>query len=163
MKHAPEVESNGRIINKFKLKTILAPIDFSDEAMFAFRYATRLAEEVGGKVIALNVVENPIAYPSFGPGDRETSASKAQQRLYQACQTDAANPDDVETLVRLAVGPVAEEIVMAARDVAADLIVVPAHHRGVFGQNLFATTVEKIGRHAPCPVLMVPVDHSHSF
>jgi len=52
---------------------------------------------------------------------------------------------------------VAEEIVLAARDVMADLIVLPAHHRALLGHTLFANTADKIARHAPCPVLMVPV------
>jgi nucleotide-binding universal stress UspA family protein len=160
MKHAPFAESNDRDLadNKsFRIKTILAPIDFSEHSMFAFRYATHLAEKIGGKVIVLNVVENPLVYPSYGPGEQEKVAAKAQQRLYKACQSDAVNPDDVETLVRLAVEPVPEEIVLAARDVAADLIVVPAHHRTIFGHALFSTTVDKVERHAPCPVLVVPV------
>lgn len=124
--------------------------------MFAFRYATHLAEKMGGKVIVLHVVENPLVYPSFGPGEQEKFASEAQQKLYHACQTHALNPDDVETLVRLAGESVWEEIILAARDVKADLIVVPAHHH-LFGHALFASTVDKIERHAHCPVLTIPI------
>jgi nucleotide-binding universal stress UspA family protein len=161
MKNAPSAESNGKTAThdeSFRLKTILAPVDFSENAMCAFRYATRLAEKTGGKVIVLNVVENPLVYPAFASEDQEKIANEAQHRLYQTCQADPANSEDVETMVRIGVESVAEEIVMAARDVGADLIVLPARHRALLGHTLFANTADKIARHAPCPVLMVPVD-----
>ena len=163
MKNAPPAESNGKTAAhdaSFRLNTILTPVDFSRNAMFAFRYATRLAEKTGGKVIVLNVVENPLVYPAFASGDQEAIANEAQHRLYQACQADSANSEDVETMVRIGVESVAEEIVLAARDVMADLIVLPAHHRALLGHTLFANTADKIARHAPCPVLMIPVPPS---
>jgi len=130
-------------------------MDFSENALSAFRYARRLAANTGGKVIALNVVENPLVYPAFSPGDQERIASEAQRRLYEACQANAAN---AETMIRIGVDSVAEEIVLAARDVGADLIVLAARHRALLGRTFFADTVDKIARHAPCPVLMIPVD-----
>jgi nucleotide-binding universal stress UspA family protein len=154
------VDSNGRTAvedESIRLRTILAPIDFSDEAMFAFRHASRLAEEVGGKVIALNVVESPNIYPAYEREEEEKLEGEAQHKLDQMCQTEAINPDKVETMVRLAAESVSEEILAAARDVAADLIVVPVSHLAVFRHALFGHTVDKIVRHAPCPVLMVPV------
>jgi nucleotide-binding universal stress UspA family protein len=163
MKHASLVEFNRDTAtheDSCELKTILAPIDFSSNSMLAFRYANRLAEKVGAKVIALNVVANPLVYPAFAPGDQELLAHEAQQRLYQACQANAIKPEDVETMVRMGVESIAEEIALAARDVAADLIVIPAHHRPLFGHTLLPNTADRIVRHAPCPVLMVPVPPS---
>jgi len=161
MNHASPVKSNGKTVahdESFRLKTILAPMDFSENALAAFRYARRLAANIGGKVIALNVVENPLVYPAFSPGDQERIASEAQRRLYEACQANPANADNAETMVRIGVDSVAEEIVLAARDVGADLIVLAACHRALLGRTFFADTVDKIARHAPCPVLMIPVD-----
>jgi nucleotide-binding universal stress UspA family protein len=159
MKNAPSAELNGKMAARdgsFRMKTILVPVDFSKDAMRAFRYATQLAEKTGGKVIALNVVENPLVYPAFASGDQEKIANDAQYKLYQACRADTANSEDVETMVRIGVESIPEEIVVAARDVMADLIVLSAHHRALLGHTLFANTADKIARRAPCPVLMVP-------
>jgi nucleotide-binding universal stress UspA family protein len=163
MKDTPTVESNGRTAaddESIRLKTILVPVDFSEQAKFALRYATRLAEKMGGKVIVLHVMESPLGYYGYEPGVAEALTNQAQHSLDQACQTDAIKLEHVETMVRLAVESVAKEIVLAAREVAADLIVVPANHRGGFTHDLFAHTADKIGHHAPCPVLMVPVPAS---
>src|SRR5271166_5934349 len=65
MKQLASLETNGKAARNgesFQLKTILVPIDFSADSMFAFRYASRLAELAGAKVIALNVVVNPVVY-----------------------------------------------------------------------------------------------------
>jgi nucleotide-binding universal stress UspA family protein len=159
MNNAPSVKSKAtRKDESFRLKTILAPVDFSEDAMRAFRYAAHLAETSGGKVIVLNVVENPLVYPAFSAGDQERIAGETQRKLYQACQAEPAISDEVETMVRIGVESVAEEIALAARDVAADLIVLPARHRASLGRAFFANTGDKIARHAPCPVLRVPVD-----
>ena len=161
MSDAAITKTNGKPVRvdvSFRLKTILAPVDFSKNAMAAFRYASGLARKTGGKVIVLNVVENPLVYPAFSAGDQERLAQEAQGKLYAACQADAANAEDVETMVRIGVDSVAEEIALAARDVSADLIVLPARHRALLGRTLFANTADKIARQAPCPVLMVPVD-----
>lgn len=140
-----------------QLRTILAPIDYSQPAMFAFRYALSLAERFGGKVIALSVVQNPVVYPAFTEEDEQEFVDQAQRKLYAACREVAGKPRDFEIMVRIGIESVAEEIDRAAQDVAADLIVVPANHRAAIGRILFGGTGERIARHAPCPVLMVPV------
>ncbi len=160
MRTAPSLELHPRTAagdDSIRIRTILAPVDFSEEAAFALRYATRLAEKVGGRVIALNVVLSPHIYPANPPRDEESLAFEAQHKLDQACQTDAIKPENVETMLRLAAQTVPEEIVLAARDVAADFIVVPATHRAGFRRTLFGDTVDQVVRHAPCPVLMVPI------
>ena len=124
--------------------------------MVSFRYALHLAGKVGGKVVVLNVVESPFARSGHAAADEEKLANEVQHKLDQACHFEAAQSEDVETMVRLAVESVSEEIILAARDVAADLIVVPTSPRSGFRHALFANTVDKIERHAPCAVLSVP-------
>ena len=47
-----------------ELKSILVPIDFSPASKRALQYALRFAEQFGGKVTLLFVIE-PIPYPDF--------------------------------------------------------------------------------------------------
>jgi nucleotide-binding universal stress UspA family protein len=164
--HSKEVMKNPSVIEladnsvahaeSFQMKTILAPIDFSQSATAAFRYATHLAEKVGSKIVLLNVVEGPPGYSLYEASDQEELAAEAQHKLDQSCQSDAVNSENVQTMVRVAVDSVWEEIIEAARQVEADLIVLPAHDETVLDHLLFGDTVYKVVRHAPCPVLVVP-------
>jgi nucleotide-binding universal stress UspA family protein len=163
MKHAPFAAAQPKtaaVSESFRLKSILAPIDFSARAMCAFRYAARLAAQIGGKVIILHVVEGPLVYSAYSPAEEEKLAYEAQHKLDRACQHEAGKLEEIETMVRLAVESVPEEIVLAAREIEADLIVLPANPSGGFRHNFFPSTIDKIERHAPCPVLMVPVPAS---
>jgi nucleotide-binding universal stress UspA family protein len=159
MKNCPILESNEMAAAAdtcFLLKTILVPVDFSERAEFALRYAAHLAERVGAKVFVLNVVEKPVLYPLLGSVDEEETATEAQRKLDQMCQTETSGFEDFETMILLAAESLPEEIAFAAREVAADLIIVPSEHRG-FHHFLLANTAQKIERFAPCPVLTVPI------
>lgn len=54
------------------------------------------------------------------------------------------------------VGKPAAEIVRAAGEWRADLIVVGSHGRGGLGRTLLGSVGEAVVRHAACPVLVVP-------
>jgi len=62
---------------------------------------------------------------------------------------------DVTVEPHVRVGSPAEEIVKAARDTHADLIVIATHGRGGLSRVLFGSVTERVVRHAPCPVLTV--------
>src|SRR5262245_32145146 len=58
---APTIELVPALL---KIQSILVPIDFSDTSVKALRYAVRMAEQFGGTITLLNVVE-PVATPDF--------------------------------------------------------------------------------------------------
>jgi nucleotide-binding universal stress UspA family protein len=62
---------------------------------------------------------------------------------------------EVETVVRK--GSAAEEIIAYAREKHEDLIVLCAQHRPFQGSTFFGRTTELVMRHAPVPVLVVPI------
>jgi nucleotide-binding universal stress UspA family protein len=159
MNHAPAIESNGTTTTLeeiIRLKTILVPIDFSAQSKFAFRYAAHLAESVDGRIILLHVVQSPFSYRGYEPEVEEELTRQAQHNLDQMCLTAAIKLENIETMVRLEVESISKEIVLAARDVEADLIVVPASHRSGFTRALVTSTADSISHHAPCPVLTIP-------
>ncbi|MEQ1850730.1 MAG: universal stress protein [Chthoniobacteraceae bacterium] len=49
-----------------------------------------------------------------------------------------------------------DEIVVAARKLKVDLIVIATHGRSGLMRALMGSTAERVARHAPCPVLVVP-------
>ena len=52
-------------------------------------------------------------------------------------------------------GDATEEILQAADDAGADLIVMGTHGRGAIARALLGSTAEAVVRHANCPVLTV--------
>ena len=59
-------------------------------------------------------------------------------------------------------GRPATEIVEAARELAADLIVIATHGRTGLQHVLLGSVAENVVRHAPCPVLTVR-EHEREF
>jgi universal stress protein E len=94
----------------------------------------------------------------FGPftGDRVTDFSVAGREW--AAKLDrwsngAGSVGSVMTVLR--VGSPAREIIAAAADGAADLIVMATHGRGEVHRLLVGSVADKVIRLAPCPVLVV--------
>jgi nucleotide-binding universal stress UspA family protein len=53
-------------------------------------------------------------------------------------------------------GNVAEEVINAAMENECDLVVIGAHHKQFLDTTVLGTTTERVVRHGPCPVLVVP-------
>jgi len=64
-------------------------------------------------------------------------------------------PQQVTALEFVQIGLPLTEIVNAAKDWPADLIVIGSHGRGGITRALLGSVAEGVMRHAPCPVLVV--------
>ena len=147
-----------------ELKNILLPTDFSEPSLHATQYAVELAKRFGARLYVLNVIEDPVIYmpmfESFPLPSREEFETYAQTRLDNWILPDDAEDIEVETL--WVHGRPFVEIVRAAREYDADLIVVGTHGRSAPAQLLLGSVAEKIVRKAPCPVLTVRPE-GHQF
>jgi nucleotide-binding universal stress UspA family protein len=140
-----------------KLKTILAPVDFSEPSKDALRYAALFARQFGAKLVVISVVE-PVVYPDFAyfPLSMESDevVKSVQAKLEALClrqRLDAALIEKV--LVR--VGNPFQEICAAAQGLKVDLIILATHGRTGFKRAWLGSTAERVVRHASCPVLVV--------
>jgi nucleotide-binding universal stress UspA family protein len=59
------------------------------------------------------------------------------------------------------VGNPYEEIVSAAKEISADLIVIGSHGHTGLGRLLLGSTAERVAKYAPCPVLVVKDSPGH--
>lgn len=148
-----------------RLKKILVPVDFSEFSKKAVRYGVRFAEQFGAALVLVHVVE-PVRYPEsvIIPPEMEEGN---QARLKQARRALAGFarkeiPTAVASECLSHLGVPFAEIVKAAKDVDADLIVMSTHgHTGL--KHLFlGSTAERVVRLAPCPVLTVR-EREHEF
>ncbi|HEY5656638.1 MAG TPA: universal stress protein [Myxococcota bacterium] len=139
-------------------RTILVPVDFSNDSAKAMRYAVELARRFGAKIHLLHsypvhiggIAPYGMVVPESFEKDCRDAAAK---HLGQWADKVGSEGVPVETTVT----PVfaCEAIVKAAREVNADLIVMGT--RGLTGLKhvLLGSVAERTIRVAPCPVLTV--------
>ena len=141
-----------------RIREILATTDFSDASREGVRYAVGLAEKLGAAVSLLHVIESP-AWTSGAeaiPLLRDDSAVTALARSQLATLAQHESNGNVAVLSSVRTGKPFHEIAMAARERAADLIVLATHGYTGVNRLLLGSTAERVVRHASCPVLTVP-------
>ncbi|MEZ5317696.1 MAG: universal stress protein [Vicinamibacterales bacterium] len=142
-----------------RFTTILAAVDFSHASEPALHLALSLAQEADSKLTLFHVIE----WPDLGDllGVREELARAQRERMDQAsARLRALVPDAArdwchpEPLV--VVGKPGREIIRAATETGADLIVMGTHSRDAVSRVFFGSTANSVVRSAPCAVLTVP-------
>jgi nucleotide-binding universal stress UspA family protein len=136
------------------LRTILHPTDFSEPSAWAFRLACSLARDHGAGVHVFHVGREPVVCPLGGvvPPEPEGYEEGLREQLLAIRADDPNVP--VEHVLRFAGAPAAE-IVQAARQLGADLVVMGIHGRSGLGRLLLGSVAEEVLRRAHCPVLTV--------
>lgn len=143
----------------FALRRMLVPVDFSGPSRQALEVAVPLAERYGGTITLLHVAEPGYSIaPVPGTIGRTTlglnpGIEASEERL--AALADEWVPRELlgQTLVRI--GRTYHEIIDAADDLAADLIVIATHSHAGLKRVLLGSTAEHVVRYAHCPVLTV--------
>ena len=144
-------------------KAILHPTDFSEHSDYAFRLAGSLARDHDAQLIVLHVVLSMgPELVSYGEAVSERQPEAYRQKLWDELR--AVRPADPEVAVEhlLAEGDPADEIVRAARDTGAELIVMASHGRTGVRRLLMGSVAEQVMRKASCPVLVVKAPHPPS-
>jgi nucleotide-binding universal stress UspA family protein len=144
------------------VRSILLPTDFSECARHAVPVAAEFARLLGARVVCLHVVE-PVVQPAVGwtplaeplpsaelGGQLEETAARDLPAFSRSEEFEGLEVEDV-----IARGDPAAEIVRAAEEHGAGLIVISSHGRTGLGRILFGSTAESVVRHARCPVLVV--------
>jgi nucleotide-binding universal stress UspA family protein len=137
-------------------RRILVAVDGSDQAGWASDVAGRMAKAFCAKVALVHVVPDPAAIgPEFVYSEPNLLALRRQEGEAFLRNAQQRLPEGLEIQPMLYEGDPARQIVSAAKDWRADLIVIGTHGRGVLGRLLLGSTAESVVRHAPCPVLTV--------
>jgi len=137
---------------------ILCPVDKSDFSVRALQYAVALQKSYRSELTVLTVRPLPIPpalwteYPVAPPLNlMDPEIEEAELRAFIQGAVGAA-------LARVSVreGYISQEILQAARDLKADLIVLGTHGSSGFERWLLGSVAENVLRHAACPALTVP-------
>jgi nucleotide-binding universal stress UspA family protein len=134
------------------IRVILHPTDFSDRSGASLDVARLLARDTGAQLILLHVtppdilLEGTLAAGGDPRGDRDC-LEEIRRRM--------EGPDlKCPVQARLDHGEPAAEILRAADEVRADLIVMGTHGRSGLNRMLMGSVAEAVLRAAACPVLI---------
>ncbi len=148
------------------IKRVLVPTDFSENARSALELALQLARTFRAKIVLLHVFEMPAAAAQnvyhLLSKDLEESRLEIYRLLKSACEEALADLvrqfSGTEAPIRpllIERGVPFEDVILTARELAVDLIVMGTHGRTAIPHLLIGSVAEKVVRHAPCPVLTV--------
>ncbi len=139
-----------------EIKKILVPIDFSDYSLKALDYAIDFAALTKAELFIVNVIE-PIVYPTdFTMGEvvptfESTIEVNFSEQLKKIAEEKIGDKLNYHLLTKE--GRPFLEIISAAKETDADLIIIATHGHTGMEHILFGSTAEKVVRKAPCPVL----------
>jgi nucleotide-binding universal stress UspA family protein len=139
---------------------IVVPTDFSDPAREGFRKACQVAKHFGAELVAVHVippvpvipaVHGAVPYNVQGYREEVKKVSKANLEAFLVEETCA----EVAVIPLVREGDVAEEIVRAAQEQQADLIVTATHGYSGWKKFILGSVTEKVVRIATMPVLTI--------
>ncbi len=140
-----------------KLENILFATDFSEDSAYALNYARTLAELCGTKLHILHVIENPLEHLYGEPHGEypalEANAIKKVHELIHRYDEVLAGFTDFELSTKS--GEAALEILRAAEEKHAGMIVMGTHGGGTLRHMLLGSTVDKVLHSANVPVMAV--------
>jgi nucleotide-binding universal stress UspA family protein len=142
------------------ISTILVPPDFSSSSRQGLQYAIGFANEFGARMILLHAVYLGYIYSSEEtaiydiPGLQKAARENAEQQMRKLVRTVNFGSAKFETM--FTEGSPVQDICAFAKDHDTDLIITSTHGLTGLKRVLIGSIAEKVVRHAPCSVLVVP-------
>jgi universal stress protein A len=145
------------------LRKILCPTDFSEPSYQALAVASELAAHFQAELVVVHTVTSVPVVPTPHAG---AAAATFDVQDYQAGLRQSAEqglrdllrekvPAEVRVRSLVLQGDAAREVVEAAADQGADLVVIATHGRTGWRRLVFGSVAEKVVRFSECPVLTV--------
>jgi nucleotide-binding universal stress UspA family protein len=141
------------------MKTILAPVDFSEVSKSVVREAAALARAFDGRVVLLSVVQPPVVLSEYaGLMDLAQITAAGEKNAARQLETleDTLKSEFIKTeSVQMTGAPVASIIEQAEKH-DADFIVMGSHGHTAFYDLLVGSTTHGVLMRSKCPVVIVP-------
>lgn len=134
---------------------ILCPIDFSEPAYEALTEAIAIATQSATEVAVLHVVQPTATVASHVPNTGGEASKRATAVTRLCAVLEERVPRHVRARPLLKLGEAATEIVRAATEEGADLIVLTTHGGDSAHGDTLGSVAEAVLRTAPCPVLVL--------
>jgi nucleotide-binding universal stress UspA family protein len=142
-----------------KVKRILVAVDFSAVSANALRHAAAVAQQFSAALDVVNALPlTDIDLPANASAKyveemRQSALQQRRKELKQFVKQNAAKLTDA--LEHVCLGSPTEEVIEAAKQLHADLIVIGTHGRTGLKHLLVGSVAESVLRHADVPVLCI--------
>jgi len=140
-----------------RLRRVLCAVDLADSSRRTLELAGAVAEAAGARLTVLHVID-PWHWPDPGPMGRKALEAErnalervADSRL--SALLDGASGPSVDVASLVLFGLIGPQIVKTATTGNADLVVLGAHSKRVFGRTYLGSTARYVLETAPCPIL----------
>lgn len=147
-------EAHRSAASALHLKTILLPVDFSENSLAPLIYALPLAKTFGAEIVLLHVVP-PAGASMTGDyplRDEVEAGHAAQVALEEVAHTRVGDEVPVRVLVRT--GFIFDTVIAVAREIHADLLIVSTHGHNGMKRMFTGSMAECMVGSAPCAVLV---------
>jgi nucleotide-binding universal stress UspA family protein len=146
------------------INRILIAVEDSPYSEEAIHYGFLLAKKLGSKIAIVHADDIPVSTPYIA--DPLLSETPMMIPEIMEIQEQAAKNlldrikkqygDDIEITSYKKVGRVQDEILSAAEEYGADLIILGTHGRTGLDHFISGSVSESVARKAKCPVLIIP-------
>jgi len=146
-----------------KMRKILVPTDFSDEARIALDFAIQIAGKTSATIKLVHVFEYPVAtaYTALDVGGPDPAESEVAREMMDENKTqltimgEIARNKNVMVEQEIKIGNPFINISSELKDEDVDLVVMGSKGSSGLDEVLIGSNTEKVVRHAPCPVITV--------
>jgi nucleotide-binding universal stress UspA family protein len=138
-------------------RTILCPVDFSDDSRSAVRHAAAIAERFSADLVVLSVMDPLLAEAAELASAVDDLPAAIRTHLHDFYEETCA-PAKPQCAVRfeIATGKPAVEILRTASVLSAALVVMGTHGLTGLRKQFFGSTTERVLRETTIPVLLAP-------
>lgn len=147
-----------------EIKTIITPVDFSENADKVAKSAAYVAGKFGAQLHLIFVVQNFEDYSGFFvppvnlPNLEEELFESAQHRMEEFVKSNteaitAAGVKDLQS--KVLTGDVTEEILQYVQDQGGNLVIMGTHGYKGLERVMFGSVADKVVKTACCPVLTI--------
>ena len=150
--------------NTTKMKTILVPTDFSQNAFKALEYATFLAKNIGAKIVLLNAYQIPpstsnvmINFADILEKDSREELGKLMKKI-----EGIESFKNIEFIPYSCYGYLVEAIEIASKHHNIDLIVMGTAGASNLKSKIFGSNTLEALRKADYPIVVVPSEVEYS-
>lgn len=140
------------------VRSVLCPVDFSEQSRRALLWASAIAQDRGGQLTVLSVVEPLLVEAArirLGVDLVGTDAEPALRAFVEATLPERVR-EASRVRMEVTAGAPSEAILQTAREIEAGLIVMGMHGLGGIRKLILGSTTEQVLRRAEWPVLAVP-------
>ncbi len=147
-------------MEKFEIRKILIPYDFSETAALALEHGVFMAKLNRAEIILLHIIEtvtftSAIAHAFTSKNDFESKVEESAIEKLQEIAADIHHKSGIKVHVKAEVGRIYKKIVEVATEDNIDLVLMGTHGVSGFQEFFMGSNAFRVVSDAPCPVITV--------